>query len=256
MPYEMEGPTFAFCGTFSGQGDSAYKWVRKFEHEMSEYKMDGRIPPDKFMKSIDLLLTGEAGEWSECHPKAIRLLKDPTPTPQTVADFKALLYERFPFKALELASVSIDTELQELKQRAEESLAAYYKRTIGIMQRMRVSDRSTVLESTPLSPLKAIMLDKVFRSFVEGIKDVRVRREASRGMTTSDRSLKMIYQATEEARRNNVQLQKQYEKKLRKYELKFLRDFALKNLPKQKIDVMFTSFHVDKIRSFQRLNPS
>ena len=98
------------------------------------------------------------------------------------------------------------------------------------------------------------MLNKILKFFVKEIKDVKIKREANREMITMNKFLKIIYQTIEKIRRNNVQLQKQYEKKLRKYELKFLKKFVLKNLSKQKIDVMFTFFHVDKIKSFQHLN--
>lgn len=62
----------------------------------------------------------------------------------------------------------------------------------------------------------------------------------------------MIYQSAKEARRNNLKAQKQYEEELRQDELKFYRDLALKNMSKQKINVMFTSFHVNKVKGSQR----
>ena len=97
------------------------------------------------------------------------------------------------------------------------------------------------------------MLNKILRFFVKGIKNVEIKRKTNCEMITTNKSFKMIYQTTEKIRRNNVQLQKQYEKKFRKYKLKFLKNFVLKNLSKQKIDVMFTFFHINKIKIFQRL---
>ena len=84
MSYKINGPSYAFCGTFSGK-DSAIRWLRKLEHELSGYKQaDGLIPPDKFLDAFNMLFTDEAGEWADSHPDAIRLLNTEEPTKATV----------------------------------------------------------------------------------------------------------------------------------------------------------------------------
>ena len=132
--YEMEGLFFAFCGTFFDQKNvSTYKWVRKFEHEMFEYKMNDRILSNKFMEFINLLFIDKVEKWFESHSKTIKFLKIFIFHFQTVTNFKILFYERFFFKTFELISIFINTEFQKLKQRAKFFLAFYYKKTINIM---------------------------------------------------------------------------------------------------------------------------
>ena len=115
MSYQINGPLYAFCGTFSGK-DSAIRWLRKLEHELSGYKQaDGLIPPDKYLDAFNMLLTDDAGDWADSHPNAIRLLNTKEPTKATVDTFKALLCERFPSKAAELTPVPFDVELAELR---------------------------------------------------------------------------------------------------------------------------------------------
>lgn len=121
-------PTFAICGTFSGGKESAAKWLKKFDLEIEEYLDDeGHFPPGKYLSTLDVLLTEDASDWSESNPIAIRLLHEAetNPTNQTVEDFRALFCERFPSKVVEASSIPFDLEIIELKQRSEESSAAY-----------------------------------------------------------------------------------------------------------------------------------
>ena len=57
---------FTFCGCFGGKGTiSVARWLLKLEHELTQYRENGTIPPDRFINSINLLLTDDAAEWAE-----------------------------------------------------------------------------------------------------------------------------------------------------------------------------------------------
>lgn len=242
MPYKIDGPTYAFCGTFSGK-ESAARWLRKLDHELSGYKQDGSIPPDKYFDAFNMLLTDEAGDWADSYPEAVRLLNTEEPTKVTVETFKALLCERFPSKAAELSPVPFDVELAELRQKVDESLANYYKRTLNLITRHGGRDRPA---NTTLGNWEAATLDTVLRAFIRGISDLDVRREATKGMSMSERSLKSVYTLAEEARRTNQDIQKMLEEELKADELTFYKTLAERNLSKHKIDALLNSFHTAK----------
>ena len=49
---------------------------------MEDYRDEnGRFPPTKYLSTLDALLTGEASDWSESHPEAIRLLHEAETAP-------------------------------------------------------------------------------------------------------------------------------------------------------------------------------
>lgn len=89
-------PTFTICGIYSGAVESAAKWLKKFDLEMANFKEDGKFPPGKYLETLDALLIGEASDWSESHPEAIRLLAeaDNAPTEQTVGKFRPPVHVR------------------------------------------------------------------------------------------------------------------------------------------------------------------
>lgn len=238
MGYQMTGPSFAFCGPFPGQMNiSANRWFRKFDYEMSGFCIDGRIPADKYLSFLNMLLTEDAAEWADSYPDAIRLLEDPNPTQETVDSFKALLCDRFPSRIVEVVPVPFDVELSELKQKEDESLASFYKRVLSLMQRVGARDRP-IAGSTALTILESSMLDMILRAFIRGINDLEVRKETIRGMIAIDRSLKNIYQLAEEAKRTNLELQNLHDEELRHAELDFYKELVQRNLPPQQIEAM------------------
>ena len=245
MSYKIDGPSYAFCGTFSGK-DSATRWLRKLEHELSGYKQaDGLIPPDKYLDAFNMLLTDDAGDWADSHPDAIRLLNSEEPTKATVDTFKALLCERFPSKAAEQAPVPFDVELAELRQKPDESLVNYYKRVLNLVNRFGGRDRPT---TSSLSSWESAMLDTVLRAFLRGIIDLDVRREATKGMGSPERSLRSIYTLAEEARRTNLDIQKMLEEEVKSDELAFYKDLVHRNLSKHEIETRLMTYHATKVK--------
>jgi hypothetical protein len=90
---------------------------------------------------------------------------------------------------------------------------------------------------------ESTMLNTILRAFIKGISDHAVQREATRGMTASDRSLKSIYNLVEEARRTNLEIQKLFEEEVKSKELIFYKDLAERNMSKSQIDALMTAFH-------------
>ncbi len=182
----------------------------------------------------------------------MRLLNDSVSTQETMNIFKIIFCDRFSSRVVEVILISIDVELAELKQKSDETLTFYYKRVISLMQRVDVRDRSSSIshaEEFTLSSLKSVMLDIILRAFIRDLIDSEIRREVTRDMTSSDRSLKTIYQLIEKARRTNIEIQKLYDEKVRQNELFFYRELAQQSLSQTKIETMLTQYHSARSRS-------
>ena len=248
MAYRQTGPTFAICGTFSGTtGISASRWLIKFNHEMKGYRAeDGSIAPDTYLESLNMLLTDDAADWAESHPDAVRLLAEPDPSQATVDSFKTLFCERFPTKAVEITPIPFDVELADLRQKPEEPLVAYYKRTTGLMQRVGLKDRQVATTLPTLTSVESAMLDTVMRAFIRGLINPEIRMEATRAMASGDRSLRMIYNLAEEARRTNVELQKLHDEEAQSDELQFYKSLVQKNLPSHQVASLIASYQASR----------
>ena len=224
---------FKFCGFFSGKDISAAKWLKKLDWELEGYAANGIIPPHRYIQALDLLLTEDAAAWAESHLQAISILASPNPTTESVKNFKNLLTERFPAKSSEVLTISFDTELSELKQH-DESLSAYYKRLLAIMQRVGARDRPTqISESSPmLSMLEEAMLESVMKAFLRGLANLDIRHEATRAVAGPDRSLRGAYTLAEEARRTKAEIQKLNDEEYKTKENKLLRSILRKTISK------------------------
>lgn len=249
---ERPEPTFTFCGCFSGKGAmSAARWLRKLEHELNPYKIDGRIPPGRYMDSINLLLTDDAAEWAETNPDAARLLSEDEPTTESVLSFRNLFLERFPAKSVEPAAASFHTELGEFRQRPDETISTYYKRLLVLMTRGGARDRPAV---GSLSVLESSTLGIILKSFALGLYDEDVRREATRGLTVPDRSLRELCALAENAFRSKRELQKLTEEENRSIELQFYRDMAAHAMPRERIDSMLAIYRAGPVSTDWMVN--
>lgn len=247
MAYQQTGPTFAFCGTFSGLTIPAARWLTKFNHEMKGYRLpDGTIDPGLYLESLNMLLTDDASDWAESYPDAIRILADPDPTQEMVETFKARLCERFPSKNVEVTLVSFDVELAGLNQRPEESLFPYYKRVAGLMQRIGAKDRPAPTPGLhPLTVLESTMLDTILRAFIRGIRDPEIRKEATRGMASPERSLRNIYTLAEEAKRTAEEVSRLHQEQAKVKENEALRLIPEKTMSKSQLDSLVSSFQTN-----------
>ena len=234
-------PTFTFCGRYTGKEMSAARWIKSFEYELSDFRDEsGMIPPATYLRYLDLLLLGEAADWVESNPEAVRLMAIHDPTQATVSQFISLLQQRFPSKAVESAPVSFDLEVSELRQKQNESVSSYYSRALNLMHKYGGKDRSATVV---LSSVEALLLDMVLRVWIKGLTDPSIKRNAAKGMGDPNRSLRAVYGLAEEARLVNAELQRLFEQESKDDELSFYKGLAENILSKQQLSSMLATYH-------------
>ena len=251
MTYQLVDFTFVFCDIFFDQSNiSASRWLKKFEHEMFDYKTIAidAISADKYFESMSMLLIDDVANWFENHFDAIRLLNDSIFIQFTVVSFKSLLCERFSSKVVEIIFVLFDVKLIELRQRDDEFLIDYYKRVINLMQRIDAKNRFAFAATTTFILFEFVMLNTILRAFIKDLFDSKIRKKATRNMISSDRSLRTIYQLAEKTRRINIEIKKFFDEKFKYDELSFYKNLAQRNLFRHQIKILFTKYHVVKLQ--------
>lgn len=232
-------PTFAFCGTFSGK-DTA-RWIKKLEFELGPQKIDGIIPAQRLLTSVDLLLTDEAAKWAETNPDAVRILASPEPTETDVTTFKNLFQERFPAEVVETSVVSFNLELSELHQCHNETISSYYKRVCSLMLRVGARDRPSDTRNE-LSLLESATLDIILKAFVKGLADEDVKKDTIRGLSIGGCLLRGVCNLAEDALRSKKELKKFLDEDLRAKELQFYKSVVQKNMNSEKIEALLASY--------------
>ena len=223
---------------------SAARWIKSFEHELSDFRDEnGMIPPSTYLRYLDLLLLGEAAEWVESNPEAVRLMATQDPTQATVSQFISLLQERFPSKAVESAPISFDLEVSELRQKQDESVMSYYSRTLNLMQKYGAKDRSATVI---LSLAESSLLDRFLRVWIKGLIDPSIKRKAAEGMGDPNRSLKAVYGLAEQARLINAEVQRLFEEESKEDELSFYKGLAKKDISSQQLSSMLATHHASQ----------
>ena len=88
-------------------------------------------------------------------------------TLDTVFKFKTLFTEKYSFQFTEIASISFNNEITDLKQKDEEVLLIYYKQTSDLLIRIETKNRLRYYsEIVSLFSLKSAMLDTVLKFFI------------------------------------------------------------------------------------------
>ena len=219
--------------------------IKSFEHDHSVSRDEqGLIPPATYLRYIDLLLLGEAAEWVESNPEAVRLMATPDPTQATVSQFVSLLQERFPSKAVESSPVSFDLEVSELRQKQDESLMAYYSRTLNLMQKYGAKDRSATVV---LSLAESSLLHTFLRVWIKGLSDPSIKRKAAEGMGDPSRSMRAVYGLAEQARITDAEVRRLCEEESKEDELSFYRGLAEKNMTSQQLSSMRATYHASRM---------
>ena len=72
--------------------------------------------------------------------------------------------------------------------------------------RVGLKDRQVATSLPTLSTVESAILNTVMRAFIRGLINPVIRLEATRAMASEDRSLRMIYNLAEEARRTNIEI--------------------------------------------------
>jgi hypothetical protein len=174
---------------------------------MSKYKIDGQISLKTYFKALNLFLIDKAVIWAESTVDIAIMLSNVAPTQVTVDQFRNAFTQKYPSQVINVAPISFDAEMSDLKQALIKSFLAYYKRVLALINQVGVKDRPrSIIFQASLTSLKSVMLDTIIRSFIRGIIDEDVKCQAFKGMRSPERSLLEIYIITEEARRTKIEL--------------------------------------------------
>lgn len=110
------------------------------------------------------------------------MLTDPKPTSDTIETFETRLCRRFPSKNVGITPICFEVELAELHRHQKQSLYSYYKRVVGLMQRIGAKDRHTPTPGpTPITILEWTMHDTIVRAFIRGMNNKRFPRRPPEG---------------------------------------------------------------------------
>lgn len=201
-------PSFQLSGPYSGEdGLPASRWLKKLQYNLKPYYQSGSPAyAFEFINAVDALLTGEAAEWAEETPLMQARINQQSATNDDVEAIKQLLQDRFPQRSSEAHTFDINTELEDLRQQSGETLSAYYKRARSIMERVSARDRPET--GIPLLPLESAFVDSAIRSFVKGLSDFDVKKEAARGLSSPARSFYLVYSIPEKTRQAKVEVSK------------------------------------------------
>ena len=171
----------------------------------------------------------------------MNLFFDSVSTQDSVSFFKNLFQKRFFSKSAESCFVSFNFELQNFKQKSDESLAVYYKRIFCMMQRISAKNRP-VLEIETFSFLKSAMLDNVLKSFLKRLFDEDVRKKIIKILISFDKSFREMYVVAKKIRRTKQKFQKFQKKENQFKALNFYRNIVEKNMSSEQIQVLMVSY--------------
>ena len=211
---------------------------------MSRYTVNGCIPSDQYLQSIDILLVEDAVTWAETDLNIFTLLSQPNSTLDTVSKFKTLFTEKYPLQFTEIAPISFNNEVADLKQKDEKALLVYYKWASDLLIRVETKDRLRHhSEIVSLSSLKSAMLDTVLKSFIWGIQDTDIRKEALQELVMPEQSLQGIYTLAEEVRRVKIKLCKLMNEDAKSCQLAFYKLLAEQNMPAHQLKSLMVSYN-------------
>ncbi|KAI0999138.1 hypothetical protein K3495_g9058 [Podosphaera aphanis] len=93
------------------------------------------------LRVINILCTGEATGWIDSTPRVREEIADQlNATDSSVAYVKSALEERFPGSVSDHTELSLQSEVENLRQGSDEPFAAYYSRTAKLLNRIRGRD--------------------------------------------------------------------------------------------------------------------
>ena len=134
---------FFMCDFFSKKDNvSVCKWFKKLKWKLQIYVDEKEnILSDQFFHVVDFFFIDETSNWTEIDSHIVNFFQNLIFTQNSILFFKKKFQKRFFFKSTKLCSVNFNSELQNLKQKSNESLIVYYKRIFDMMQRMNVKNK-------------------------------------------------------------------------------------------------------------------
>ena len=175
---------------FSGSnGQNAHRWLRTLRFENPHF---ATLSPSDWLGIIDGLLEGDAATWADHHPRVKYILRTGSLKQATRTDvetFKKALIARFP-----PVEVTIDHSRPALKisspilmQAPNEDLDSYYQRALALLYQRNGVD----LAEAPLTEQEQNALRRTVNSYIAGLNDRELRREADRVWAESTGSLSL-----------------------------------------------------------------
>ena len=237
--YQFRGPSFQLTGFYSGDGSEPInRWFRRFDVEVLGYAdQAGVVPPAKYIKALLILLKSTAADWVESHYQTSAIINKREPTEADVKILVDLLEERFPGTSVDTAPIPLSTELLNLGQHSDESLASYYQRTANLMSRFGAKDRpSSTSALSTFSQVDGFTLDSIIQAFVRGITDQAIRKKIYKNWQ-DDFSLRGVYNLAEQARRSKLEVAKRMQEESKDSELDQLRAI-LQRLPPSQVEAV------------------
>ncbi|KHJ35286.1 hypothetical protein EV44_g5494 [Erysiphe necator] len=181
------------------------------------------------LRVINILCTGDAANWIDSTPRVREQITNrKNATEASVAYVKCALEERFPGCVSDQTELSIQSEVENLRQGSEEPVATYYARTVRLLNRTRGQDKPKA-ESVglPLTGPEEFTLSAIIMAYTRGLFDEILRKEVFAKSGASCSSLWKCQEVIIETQRT-MELMKQYEEQAAEnHELQRLRDLVL-----------------------------
>ena len=127
------------------------------------------------MNNVNLFLTDDATDWTEINMNAVRFLNEKKFTEKTIFIFKILFQKRFSVKIVKSSTVNFYTEFEKFRQKTNESINAYHKRTLNFGSKIAVRNRFI---DKQFFFLKKITLKKIIKTFVKKLHDDNVKKKS------------------------------------------------------------------------------
>ncbi|KAI0995489.1 hypothetical protein K3495_g12690, partial [Podosphaera aphanis] len=220
-------PKFSAEHQFDGSV-SAARWLDNISFQF-EVVGHTKPPPALMLRVINMLCTGEAAEWIDSTPRVREEIADRlNATDSSVAYVKSALEERFPGSVSDHTELSVQSEVENLRQGSDEPLAAYYSRTAKLLNRIRGRDRPrSESTGTPLTGPEEFTLTTIITAYTRGLYDEGLRKEVVAKSGAISSAFWRCQEIVLETQRT-ILLMKQYdEQAAQSQELEKLRDLVL-----------------------------
>ena len=239
----MSKSNLSFCENFNDKNDlSTFRWLTKIEWKITKNVTNDEISSKTFLKIIYLLITENAIVWTESNQQTAEILIKRNPTQKNVNTFYDLFQARFSTRTYEINFENYNQELKNFHQAKDESLLNYYSRMKALIHKMNVKKKSSLSETTFLNYIDLMILNTIFRIFLKDLNDADIKRETTKNMRSSEKSLRSLYLLIEKIKIIKVELKKlkKEEKKIKKFQL--YKNYANDLLDKSKLTALLFEF--------------
>ena len=161
-----------------------------------------------------------------------------------VSTFKDLFQQRFPSKFAALPSKSLNQQLSELHQQADETIDVYYKQTCALILCIGTKDR---VGDEKLSLLEISRLDNVLKALIKSLLDDNIWRDIIQGLGTAGRSFRGVSNLALEAEQTRRKLLELLDENFHSREFQLYKDLVHRNMDHDKIEALLLSCKTDSL---------